>query len=301
MKNSIINSMTSINNLSEVEISFIIKNKKAEYRPQISNDVKCRIIELIAGYLNSRLANDELVPYDSTGVLDNQIEFMDISVLLNSVHCANFFDDKLQLEETNLQPEKIDYYEIIIKNNNNQIMKVYRQFQKMKQLRKGLFSFMHNHELKRIDGNIICIDGTIDILIWNNQVIIFNHIALERILNFKDVFIEKTMEAIAKLKHEDIMLNVEQFEDDCINDSRIIKKFHKIMTQNKLNLFFKHFSKVKTIVDELGFNISFSKDGKIIYEDKKQLFHIVNLMSDSYFRSLLANRIGIAEKEGNIR
>ncbi|NLC95359.1 MAG: DUF4868 domain-containing protein [Bacilli bacterium] len=73
------------------------------------------------------------------------------------------------------------------------------------------------------------------------------------------------------------------------------------MTQNKLNLFFKHFSKVKTIVDELGFNISFSKDGKIIYEDKKQLFHIVNLMSDSYFRSLLANRIGIAEKEGNIR
>lgn len=58
MKNSIINSMTSINNLSEVEISFIIKNKKAEYRPQISNDVKCRIIELIAGYLNSRLAND---------------------------------------------------------------------------------------------------------------------------------------------------------------------------------------------------------------------------------------------------
>jgi hypothetical protein len=50
-------------------------------------------------------------------------------------------------------------------------------------------------------------------------------------------------------------------------------------------------------VKELELDIDFDDEGKLIYREKSQLYHIVNLMSDSYFRSLLAERIGIAKIE----
>ena len=53
-------------------------------------------------------------------------------------------------------------------------------------------------------------------------------------------------------------------------------------------------------MNELGLDIEFDTDGKLIYRERSQLFHIVNLLSDSYFKSLLANRTGVAMVEGEI-
>ena len=63
---------------------------------------------------------------------------------------------------------------------------------------------------------------------------------------------------------------------------------------------FENYDKVPEIVKDLQLDIEFDDDGKMIYRDKSQLFHIVHLMSDSYFKSLIAERVGVAEMEGVI-
>lgn len=79
-----------------------------------------------------------------------------------------------------------------------------------------------------------------------------------------------------------------------------MKRFTSIMTKERLPMFFDNYDRVPEIVNELGLDIEFDTDGKLIYRERSQLFHIVNLLSDSYFKSLLANRTGVAMVEGEI-
>lgn len=94
--------------------------------------------------------------------------------------------------------------------------------------------------------------------------------------------------------------NIEQFADDCRNDIRIMKRFTNIMTKERLPLFFDNYDRVPEIVAELELDLDFDEDGKIIYKERSQLFHIINLLSDAYFKSLLAQRTGVAKIEGEI-
>ena len=105
---------------------------------------------------------------------------------------------------------------------------------------------------------------------------------------------------IIDIVDQGIMHNVEQFADDCRRDVRILKRFTEMMSKDRLPLFFEHYEKVPEIVKELELDIDFDEDGKIIYRERSQLFHIINLMSDAYFRSLLADRLGIAKTEDTL-
>ena len=87
------------------------------------------------------------------------------------------------------------------------------------------------------------------------------------------------------------------FAEDCKNDVRIMKRFTNIMTKERLPLFFDNYERVPEIVTELEIDIDFDENGKMIYRERSQLFHIINLLSDSYFKSLIAHRTGIAKVE----
>ena len=79
-----------------------------------------------------------------------------------------------------------------------------------------------------------------------------------------------------------------------------MKRFTNIMTKERLPLFFDNYDKVPEIVAELELDLDFDEEGKIIYKERSQLFHIINLLSDAYFKSLLAQRTGVAKIEGEI-
>jgi len=136
--------------------------------------------------------------------------------------------------------------------------------------------------------------------LFENEIFLLNHISLERIFEYKDEFLKKTNEALGEILNKNVIANIEQFAEDCCRDVRITKRFTNIMTKGRLPLFFDNYDKVPEIVEELGLDIEFDRDGKLVYKEKSQLFHIINLLSDSYFKSLLANRPGIAKMEEEI-
>jgi hypothetical protein len=148
-----------------------------------------------------------------------------------------------------------------------------------------------------MDKEFIGIDETVDIVLMDNVLYILNHISLERVFNFRDLFLQATNEAMGELLNRSVLANLEQFSEDCSRDVRAMKRITDIMTKGRLPLFFDNFDKVPAIVDRIGIDIQFDEEGKIIYRDKSQLFPIIYLMSDSYFKSLLAERTGIAKTE----
>ena len=208
-------------------------------------------------------------------------------------------EENIHKEMNSLRIEKIDFYCIEISYDGKTVY-MFRQFQKLKKLRQGFLTRIIDNELNVIDNDFLGIDELIDIIVFDGKIYLFNHISLERVFNYKDEFLKKTNEALGEILTKNVISNIEQFADDCRNDIRIMKRFTNIMTKERLPLFFENYDWVPEIVKELELDLEFDEDGKMIYKERSQLFHIINLLSDSYFKSLLAHRTGVAKIEGEV-
>lgn len=274
-------------------------NKYRAYMPQVSNDLQKRIFALIAQPLLNSLKLP-LVQYNPVCVLDGENEL----IFQNQVSCVEAFkeslkEDNLITEMAQIKIKNINFYCIEISLNGKSIF-LFRQFTKVNRLRKGILSQLVDDELKELSSDFLGIDELTDMVLADDVMLILNHISLERVFNYRDKFQEMTNQAIGRIVIEGKMANVEQFSEDCLNDVRIMKRFTNLMSKDRLPIFFDNYDRVPEIVEQLELDIEFDEEGKMIYRDKSQLFHIIHLMSDSYFKSLLAARIGVAEIEGNI-
>lgn len=295
------NSESASNNLR----MFFVKKPSAEkmqaFQPQVSTDIQNEISKLVLPNVISSLRNSVLSDYNPVGVPDGQMEHISDDIVPQvQLFLKAISDDEIFKDMKLLSVRYIKYYCLCYSCNGKTIY-LLRQFSKMKKLRSGYIARIVNDELVAMDGDFLGIDENIDIILYENTLFVLNHISLERIFNYRDEYLKKTNEALGEILNTGCIKNMEQFSEDCTSDVRIMKRFTNIMTQGRLPLFFQNFDKVPRIVQELGLDIEYDEDeGKLVYREKSQLFHIINLMSDAYFKSLLLDRTGIAIIEETI-
>lgn len=285
-----------------LRVFFSEKRTTEKYRtfmPQASNELQKKMLSLVLTQLIKALELPVVV-YNPVGVLDEENEL----IVPTQVACVGAFKESLVPEnlvtEMNLiKISKISFYCLEVTYQEKKVY-IFRQFTKMKRLRKGILSQLVNDELRELNSDFLGIDELTDMVLMDDTLLILNHISLERIFNYRDKFQEMTNQAIGRIVVEGRMANVEQFSEDCLNDVRIMKRFTDIMSKDRLPLFFDNYDRVPDIVKALELDIEFDDEGKMIYRDKSQLFHIIHLMSDAYFQSLLSARYGVAEMEGTI-
>ncbi len=285
-----------------LRVFFSEKRTTEKYRtfmPQASNELQKKMLSLVLTPLIKALELP-VVEYNPVGVLDEENEL----IVPTQVACVGAFKESLVPEnlvtEMNLiKISKISFYCLEVTYQEKKVY-IFRQFTKMKRLRKGILSQLVNDELRELNSDFLGIDELTDMVLMDDTLLILNHISLERIFNYRDKFQEMTNQAIGRIVVEGRMANVEQFSEDCLNDVRIMKRFTDIMSKDRLPLFFDNYDRVPDIVKALELDIEFDDEGKMIYRDKSQLFHIIHLMSDAYFQSLLSARYGVAEMEGTI-
>lgn len=300
-----INKIKSNQPKNVVEIYFSRKSnsnlsKYITHSPSISEAVQTELFNTIFPYIDKQLNSLKLVDYNPLGVLDGELESISIEEIplfqdfLNSIT-----EENLNKEMSSLRIEKIDFYCIEI-SYDGKVVYMFRQFQKLKKLRQGFLTRIIDNELNVIENDFLGIDELIDMIVFEGKIYLLNHISLERVFSYRDEFLKKTNEALGEILTKNVISNIEQFADDCRNDIRIMKRFTNIMTKERLPLFFDNYDRVPEIVAELELDLDFDEEGKIIYKERSQLFHIINLLSDSYFKSLLAQRTGVAKIEGEI-
>ena len=299
----ILHSVLDVSPDNAVRVFFSEKKATDKYRtfePQVTNELQKKILMLVLPPL-IKVLELPVAQYRPMGVLDAENE------LIISTQVSNIDSFKESLTQENLfkdmsliKVNKISFYCIQI-SYNRKVLYLLRQFSKMSRLRKGIVSQLVKNELKELDSDFLGIDELTDMVLKDDALLIINHISLERVFNYRDKFQEMTNQAIGRIVVEGKMANVEQFSEDCLNDVRIMKRFTDLMSKDRLPLFFDNYDRVPDIVKSLELDIDFDKDGKMVYRDKSQLFHIIHLMSDSYFRSLIAARVGVAEMEGSIK
>jgi hypothetical protein len=283
------------NNL-KIYFSRWASSKYISHLPQLSNELQQEIITTVLPPLRD-LLGDNIVAYNPIGVGDMEIEKLNKADILQiPLYLESIADDTVFKDMTTLRTDKIDFYCVEI-SYDIQKLYLFRQFHKLKKLRKGILAQIVNNELKTMDGDFLGIDDSIDIILFGDDVYLINHISLERIFKYKDEFLNKTKEALGELLTENKIANIEQFTEDCCNDIRIMKRFTNLMTKGRLPLFFDNYDKVPGIVTELELDIEFDDEDRLVYREKSQLFHIINLLSDSYFKTLIAERTGVSKIE----
>lgn len=295
------NSESASNNLQVYFVKKPSAEKMQAFQPQVSTEIQNEISKLVLHNTIDSLKNTALSDYNPVGVPDGQMEHISdgdvpqVQVFLKAISDNEVFKDMKLLVIGHIK------YYCLCYSCNGKTIYLLRQFSKMKKLRSGYIARIIDNELTAMDSDFLGIDENIDIILYENTLFVLNHISLERIFNYRDEYLKKTNEALGEILNIGCIKNMEQFSEDCTSDVRIMKRFTNIMTKGRLPLFFQNFDKVPGIIQELGLDIEYNENKeKLVYREKSQLFHIINLMSDAYFKSLLLDRTGLAILEETV-
>lgn len=279
---------------------FVRKKKEGyiSYSPEVDPAIFGTLREYIKSYIDD-FQEYEQVEFNPTGYRDGTIETCDIDYVGNFGEVMESLDIG-NIEDAEEEADNFSFYCLSLEDNEGNHIKLFRRVTKFKRLySKGLIAAFHGNTLNRIDSKMLGLDGQIDLIVYEDEIAILSHVALERIFRLDEQFVNKAQTAIDRIRRADKIINMDLFEDDCMNDVRIQKVLTKMLREeNDLENCFDNFSNVVETIElfELPVEIQTVPREGIIYEHKCQLMDIIRLARDSYYMSLIKEKPGIDNK-----
>lgn len=272
------------------------------YSPSIETDLQSTLIDLIKEYL-TKFTNLDQVPFSPVGYREETIETCDCNYVDRYKDViSSFVEENLEREPLDSETlNKLSFYCLETSyEEDNEVKKIqfFRRVTKFKKLSSsGFFGFIKNNRFTKIDSNLLGIDGDVDIVVFEEKMLILNHISLERVFSLADQYSKKAQNAIDIIRNANRISNFDQFEMDCLNDRRVTRILTKMLSEeNKLENCFENFTNVVNVIEifELEIDIGKSSDlDVIVYDNKDQLMDIIRLVRDSYYKSIIHERKGI--------
>ncbi|WP_270324371.1 Kiwa anti-phage protein KwaB-like domain-containing protein, partial [Weissella confusa] len=146
------------------------------------------------------------------------------------------------------------------------------------------------------DSKMIGIDGAVDLIDYNDEILVINHISIERIFNMDNKFSETATTMLQQLSNNNKIGNFNTFEEDCLNDKRIQKTLTKMASEE---IDWEHcldrFENVVNIIDTFDLDIDYQRapQEQVNYENKGQLMDFVRLIRDAYYKTMINEQIGV--------
>lgn len=301
-----INSIIELLNSSGSELRLYFTRKRGSkyisYSPAIDYALQNKLKSLIEDYLRG-FTNVDQVEFSPVGYVDETIEVCGIEY----VNCLDDIIESFNEDNVNREPieediiNKLSFYCLSIFNRGTEgirEVKFFRRVTKFKRLTtSGIMGNIVNNRFNEIDATLLGIDGNIDLLIYGEQILILNHISLERIFPLAEHYFENAQTAIDIIRNSNRINNFDQFEEDCLNDRRITRTLTKMLSEeNRLENCFENFPNVVNVIEIFELDIDIDNSGeisKIVYESKDQLMDVIRLVRDSYYKSIINDRAGI--------
>lgn len=280
------------------ELYFCEKNKDVYEAvcPEVSTEIFEILIQNAIDSISKR-GQDEWIEYNPIGFREGTLEICDVDYVGNYDEVINSFDS----QNIEIDPEMIErfsFYCVSIGEEKKNV-KIFRRLTKFKKIsNQGFLGIFQGNQLNRIDSQILGIDGDIDLIVYNNEIMVLNHISLERIFKIEEQYEKKSKETMDCLRSTGKIENFDAFEEDCMNNlltRRILTKMQN--EDNDLSKCFDNFENIVKTIDMFDLSLNTNTSSKsIIYENKEQIKDILRLARDSYYRSLVQEKPGIDNK-----
>lgn len=267
------------------------------YSPTIDPDLQLELKNIVKMAME-RVQEVDQRPFSPIGSIEGCIE----TYTTNEVNSFNEILESMEEDYVNRQeisPEeisKLTFYCLKVTTTDGDIL-FFRRVTKFNRLAKGLIGKFTNGDFEKLDDTLLGIDPNVDIVIFGQEMLILNHVSLERIFSIQEQYHEKASQTLDLVRRSNRITNYDQFREDCLSDGRVTRALTKLLTEeDKIHQVFENFENVIHVIDIFDLNIELEEENtKLIYEDKSQLLDITRLMRDSFYRTLINNRDGFDE------
>jgi hypothetical protein len=302
--NNLLNELNGLDDRDlDVRLYFTTKKTNGSYTsysPAVGNGLHKELKDLMIEALEP-VEEVEQREFNPIGTIEGYVETY-------RTHDVNSFNDILRsMDEevvvrrdiTKAEISKLTFYCLRIGLGENGDVLFFRRVTKFNNLEKkgGFVGVFSSGDFEKLDDALLGIDPNVDIVVYGNEILILNHISLERIFSINDQYQEKAGQTLDLVQHASRINNFDQFREDCLNDRRITRALTKILNeQDRVHQVFENFDNVIQVIDIFELNIELEEENtKILYEDKSQLMDITRLIRDSFYRSIINNRQGVDE------
>jgi hypothetical protein len=245
----------------------------------------------------AELEGKQLMPFNPIGSLEDVLEVCDYDSVDSLTRIWDSLTDSKLLEAPPEDISKFTFYCLVVQLNEDEQAYFFRRITNFKKLKKGIIGQLVSGDYQKIEAELLGIDNYVDIIGYDGKLIAINHVSMERIFDIKTQYRESAMRTLALIKDTGRIENFARFEEDSINDGRVIRGLTRILQDpSKVDRCFENFEKIKELVHTMQLNIRFSEDGsQLVYEDKNQLQNITLIIRDAYYQTFITERYGVDE------
>lgn len=262
--------------------------------PTINKNVQKEIISLIEKQV-SYYDNQNLKQYDIVGAIDDTVEYANSNDFIDKLN-EIFSSLKQPMALNNIDPNSFDFFIYEFKSTNGKPIYVFRKINRMKALKRGILGEIANGSFTKIKSSkLLGIDNAIDFIVIDDKIFIFHHISLERVLKLNDQFKDKAKDVLSNDEFAEKIKNFDELKKRALENGNYVKRLAKLYKNDGITAFLEKIDRTKSVIDQFNLDIEVSK-GQLIYRDETQIGNFVNLMQDSYYKTLIGNQNGIDEK-----
>lgn len=288
----------------DARIYFTQKNRHgySSYSPVVDTNLMVEIIAIVRNDLSRYLEVSE-VDYNPIGCKDDTFETCSTSYIGKFSEITDSFNEDIVCRELTGDNVDADYnfYCIKIKaeiETESHTIYVFRRLTRFKRFETGFLGYIAGNHFVKMKESLIGIDSHVDLLVYNNTILILQHIALERIFDIFDEFIRKAKITLSTIEKTNAIKNFAAFQEDCLNDKRVTRILTKMSsTEASISEVFSDFDKIEKVISIFDLNIKIDeiedkgvKTKQLDYDGKENILDVVRIIGDSYYQSLIRNR-----------
>lgn len=296
-----------VNKLRENDLEFNLffsrklrNGNYVSFSPNIDAQIFDDLLNLIIDYIET-FSEKEIVEYNPTGYNDGTIETCETSYINHYNSIIESFNNSDHVE-TEIDPDNYNFYTFEIKKEDDSFpnIKIFRRVTKFKKLHsKGIIARFNGNTLNKIESKLIGIDGEVDFIVINDNIIILSHYSLERIFNLDEQFRDTASEFLNQEGLSDGIVNFESFYEDCLNDGRYRKTLTKMTSENiNVSKTYDNYENIKETIEMFNLDINYNDEPRftLVYEEKNQIMDILRILRDSYYLSIINKQKGVDDK-----
>lgn len=272
------------------------KNGFTSYNPTIQSSLKNELISMYVDILETdstfKLPQE---PFNSLGQISDVLEVSDHSLAGISEKIVKIKDSDSVLDMTQLDISKINYFMIeFIQDDENDSVYIFRRYVSNRRLMKGWKGILTGNSLEKLKSeDFIAFDKIIDLIVYNNEVLIVNRFALDSIGSLTDSYIREAEDVLTDLESTKIISNFSEFKEHCLNDKTTLKQLNRVKSYDMaIDKFIQKIDRLPDVIRKANLSIVYGNNTINYSGAREERLDILKCISDKLYITLLQEEIG---------